>query len=143
MVIRRSVEELCQADHEGDPAILEHWLANKTPKQVRAWIEAEPAGGFVGVGPAGIAGVGSLLPSGRIALNYVAPWARRQGVSTGLMRAMEQRAVEAGHTVCTLTSTITAHAFYLTYGYQDTGEPVRSFGGKPAFPMRRLVAPGS
>lgn len=56
MVIRRSVEELCQADHEGDPAILEHWLANKTPKQVRTWIEAEPTEVFVGVGLAGKSG---------------------------------------------------------------------------------------
>ena len=143
MVIRCSIEELCRADHQGNPIILKHWLANKTPQQVRAWIEAEPAGVFVGVGPAGIAGVGSLLPGGQIALNYGAPWARRQGVSTGLMRAREQRAVKAGHTVCTLTSTITAHAFYLAYGYQDACGPVRSFGGKPAFPMRRLIAQGA
>jgi GNAT superfamily N-acetyltransferase len=142
-VIRLSIEVLCKADHEGNPAILGHWLANKTPQQVQAWIEEEPAGVFIGVGTDGISGVGCVLPSGKIVLNYVAPWARRQGVSTGLMHAMEQHAVEAGHTVCTLTSTITAHAFYLAYGYRDTGEQVRSFGGKPAFPMARVVARGS
>ena len=37
-VIRRSIIELCQADHGNDPAILEKWLANKTPDNVRAWI---------------------------------------------------------------------------------------------------------
>jgi hypothetical protein len=30
-VMRRSIAELCVADHRNDPAILERWLANKTP----------------------------------------------------------------------------------------------------------------
>jgi hypothetical protein len=47
---------------------------------------------------------------------------------------MEKQALEAGHAICTLTSTMTAHGFYLACGYQDTGAQVRSFGSKPAFP---------
>jgi hypothetical protein len=31
-IIRRSITELCTADHANDPAILQRWLANKTPK---------------------------------------------------------------------------------------------------------------
>ncbi len=80
------------------------------------------------------------MPDGRIAVNYVAPRARFQGVSKGLMAAMEARAAELGHTTCTLTSTVTAHGFYLSRGYRDDGPPVASFGGKPAFPMRRQIA---
>jgi hypothetical protein len=30
-VMRRSITELCLADHANDPTILEAWLANKTP----------------------------------------------------------------------------------------------------------------
>jgi len=37
-VLRRSISELCFADHRNDPAILDRWLANKTPENVAAWI---------------------------------------------------------------------------------------------------------
>jgi hypothetical protein len=30
-VVRRSIVDLCQADHHGDSDILAKWLANKTP----------------------------------------------------------------------------------------------------------------
>jgi hypothetical protein len=33
-VLRRSIVELCAADHGDDPAILAQWLANKTPEIV-------------------------------------------------------------------------------------------------------------
>ncbi len=71
-VIRRSIIELCGADHDGNPAILDRWLANKTPDQVRQWIEANPGGvlagtGGTGMGGAGIGGVGMVMPDGRIA----------------------------------------------------------------------------
>lgn len=138
-VIRQSIEELCGADHGNDPAILDPWLANKTPERVRSWIEANPTGVIVGVGADGIAGVGCVMPGGTIALNYVAPWVQRQGVGKGLVRKMEQVAAKAGHTVCTLTSTETARGFYLAYGYEAAGEAVTSFGGKPAYPMRRAI----
>ena len=138
-VIRRSIQDLCMADHGGDPAILQAWLANKTPERVRSWVEVNPAGVLVGVSADGIAGVGCVLPNGTIALNYVAPWALRQGVGKGLLSAMEGVAAEAGHAVCTLTSTATAQGFYVACGYEATGEPVGSFGGKPAYPMRRAI----
>ena len=138
-VIRRSIIELCGADHDDDPAILNRWLANKTPDQMRHWIEANPDGILVGIGGAGIGGVGIVMPDGKIALNYVAPWARFSGVSKGLMGALERCAAGWGLASCCLTSTITAHGFYRACGYQDAGEPVPSFGGKLAFPMRRAI----
>jgi GNAT superfamily N-acetyltransferase len=138
-VIRRSIIELCGADHDDDPAILDPWLANKTPDRVRTWIETNPSGVIVGTDEAGITGVGAVLPDGRIVLNYAAPRARFRGVSKGLILALEARALCLGHTICTLTSTITAHGFYRTRGYTDAGAPITSFGGKPAFPMQRRI----
>ena len=38
-VLRRSIAELCLADHRNDPAILERWLGNKTPEIFVSWIE--------------------------------------------------------------------------------------------------------
>jgi GNAT superfamily N-acetyltransferase len=138
-VLRRSIEDLCKADHRDDPLVLDAWLANKTPEHVAAWIADNPTGVLVGVGPDGIVSVGSVTAEGDIRLNYVAPWARFRGVSKGLLRAMEDHAASLGATVCTLTSTITAHDFYRSCGYVDTGPPVQSFAGTHAFPMRRVI----
>ena len=41
-VVRRSISELCAADHGNDPIILSQWLKNKTPGDVASWI-AHPA----------------------------------------------------------------------------------------------------
>jgi hypothetical protein len=48
-VVRRSIAELCAADHGNDPAILARWLDNKTPENVvvrqfefRVWAESGP-----------------------------------------------------------------------------------------------------
>jgi len=139
-VLRRSIADLCSADHGGDPAILGPWLANKTPEHVTAWINANPTGFIVGVGPDGIVGVGSVVASGEIRLNYVAPWVRLQGVSKGLLRAMEHHPAKQGAPACTLISTQTAHRFYQGCGYTDTGPQVPSYGGTLAFPMRRQIA---
>ncbi len=139
-VIRRSIKDLCHADHDSAPDILGPWLANKTPETVRGWIESNPSGVIGAVSPEGIGGVGGLLPGGKISLNYVAPWARFRGVSKGMMRDLEARAGAAGEAYCTLISTVTAHAFYQALGYDDVGEPVCSFGGKPAFPMQRRIS---
>lgn len=139
-VLRRSIEELCVADHGGAPDILAAWLANKTPEQVLRWIEGNPHGVLVAVGPdGGVAGVGAVIPRGEIALNYVAPWARYRGVSTGLLSAMERLAESWGNSVCTLTSTATARQFYKARGYEEVGSPIASFGDLPAFPMRRTI----
>ena len=36
-VLKESISRLCVADHGNDPAILNAWLANKTPETVTAW----------------------------------------------------------------------------------------------------------
>ena len=38
LVMRRSIVELCVADHRNDPAVLQRWLSNKTPEAFRSWI---------------------------------------------------------------------------------------------------------
>ncbi len=138
-MVRQSIICLCGGDHGGDPLILDPWLANKTPERFAAWIEANPAGVIVAAGPDGIAGVGIVFPDGRIALNYVAPWARFRGVSKGVLRALEGEAARLGNGRCTLTSTGTAHRFYRSCGYEDVGLPTSSFG-KSSFPMQRVIA---
>ena len=96
MVIRRSIVELCRADHRGDGPTLDQWLANKTPHNVRTWIGNRDSHMFVADDDGAILGVAAIQSSGRIALNYVSPDARFRGVSKALMARMEAKAVELG-----------------------------------------------
>lgn len=136
-VLRSSIAELCAADHGGDPAIVARWLGNKTPETVRSWIVG--AGKFVVAEMNGrMVGVGSASPSGEIVLNYVAPDARFRGVSKALLFALEDYARAQGVGRSTLSSTRTAHRFYLQAGYTNVGE-AQSWGGLTALPMSKVL----
>src|SRR4051812_3231746 len=37
-VVRRSITQLCAADHRDDPGTLATWLANKTPQNFLSWL---------------------------------------------------------------------------------------------------------
>ena len=37
-VVRRSIAELCHADHQDDPIVLKKWLNNNTSDNMRSWI---------------------------------------------------------------------------------------------------------
>jgi GNAT superfamily N-acetyltransferase len=138
-VMRRSIAELCTADHHDDPKILAQWLANKRPEILRDCM-AQPGKSYL-VASEGdiIRGVGSVTDTGEITLNYVSPDARFRGVSRALLAALERRAAERGNSECTLASTATARRFYLANGYVETGAPRGSFGTQSGFPMRKAL----
>ena len=132
-VLRASISTLCVADHGNDAEFLAGWLANKTPGNVRAWIEGP--GRFVVAEEHGqILGVGAVVPSGEITLNYVLPEARFRGVSKAVLAALEAHLRTQGHTHATLTSTRTAHRFYRAMGYVDAGG-MHAGDGLTAYPM--------
>src|SRR5271169_1372010 len=70
-VLRRSISELCVADHRNDATILAQWLANKTPDIVASWILQPNNSVLVAVEDGIILGVGSVTDKGEINLNYV------------------------------------------------------------------------
>ena len=117
--VRRSIIELCTRDHRNNPAWLEDWLANKTPANIASWI-ADPGNRmFVATAGEAILAAGCLRTTGEITLNYVSPDGRFQGISRAILRTLEGTARELGHRKVTLTSTVTAHDFYLAAGYVD------------------------
>jgi GNAT superfamily N-acetyltransferase len=118
-VLRRSIVELCEADHHNDPAFLQGWLANKTLKNVAAWISDPGNVVLVAVDGGVIAGVASMTKAGLITLNYVSPDARFKGVSKALLAALEGKAAALGLTRCRLESTKTARRFYKAAGYRE------------------------
>src|ERR1700730_9548986 len=80
-VLRRSISELCVADHRNDPTILMRWLSNKTPEIVASWIARPDNSVLVAVERDTILAVGSVTNAGEVTLNYVSPDARFRGVS--------------------------------------------------------------
>lgn len=118
-VVRRSITELCVRDHRNNSAWVEEWLANKTVDNFAAWI-ADPGNRmFAAVSEDKVLAVGLVRTNGEIALNYVSPEGRFQGISRAMLNRLEQTARGLGHARVTLTSTITAHDFYLAAGYTD------------------------
>jgi GNAT superfamily N-acetyltransferase len=134
-VVRRSIIELCAADHHGDPAHLKRWLGNKTVENFAAWSGRRDHPLLVAVGAGDILAVGSVTQAGEITMNYVSPAARFRGVSSTLLAALETRAAAFGNRRCALRSSETAHRFYRSRGYTDIEMPAEQFGIAPGIPM--------
>jgi GNAT superfamily N-acetyltransferase len=139
-VLRRSITELCHADHRNDPAILEKWLANKTRENVTSWIQDPHGYMFVAIKNGAVVGVAAITSAGAITLNYVSPDARFRGVSKALLARLEAKAVELGHNRCTLTSTVTARRLYCSAGYLDDGPPRTGFSTGDSVRMTKTLA---
>jgi len=141
LVMKRSIAELCEADHRNDPAILARWVDAKTPETFRAWLAQPDNSVLVAVENGEILAVGSVTDAGSIGLNYVSPDARFRGVSRALLGALEVRASLRGALQCSLASTRTAHRFYLSNGYADEpGPPTGHFGAASGYPMSKPLA---
>ena len=136
-VLRRSISELCVADHRNDPEILAQWLANKTPEAIASWIANPRASVLLAVENGAVLAVGGVTNSGEITLNYVSPEARFRGVSRALLAALEARALERGSARCTLMSTETAYRFYKSAGYREDGPPRGKFNKTTSYPMSK------
>jgi GNAT superfamily N-acetyltransferase len=138
-VLRRSISELCVADHRNDPAILSAWLANKQPDIVASWIARPDNSMLVAAEGDTILAVGSVTDSGEIQLNYVSPDARFRGISRALLENLEIRAATRGNLTCHLISTETARRLYLSAGYVEDGPPQGKFGTTSSYPMRKRL----
>jgi GNAT superfamily N-acetyltransferase len=142
-VLRRSIAELCVADHRHDPEILQAWLASKQPGIVASWIAKPDNSMLVAVEAGVILAVGSITDAGEIQLNYVSPDARFRGISRALLKALEDRALERGNPNCHLISTETARRFYLSAGYVEDGPPQGKFGTTSSYPMSKRLGAGA
>ena len=136
-VLRRSIAELCVADHRSDPEVLAGWLSNKNPESFRSWLSPGNSV-LIAVENGDILAVGAVSDAGMITLNYVSPEVRFRGVSRALLSALEARAVERGSSQCTLNSTETARRFYRANGYVEEGLPVH-LRGVFGYPMSKSL----
>lgn len=136
-VVRRSITDLCYADHRRDGFTLSLWLANKTPENMRRWIGSHRT--FVATDGMAICGVGMVTGAGEILLNYVSPDARFRGVSKGIIAGLEERARSLGVGAVTLQSSTTACRFYISAGYASLGPPTKGFGITLCHPMAKRL----
>lgn len=140
-VLRRSIVELCGADHHDDPAVMRLWLANKTPAVVKGWIAHPDNFVLVAVEEETVLAVGIVRQDGEITCNYVSPDARFRGVSKAMLAQLEATAREFGNASCNLISTETARRFYRACGYEEVGVPQGKFSTSGSYPMLKwLVA---
>jgi GNAT superfamily N-acetyltransferase len=141
-VTRRSIAELCVADHRRDASVLALWLNNKTPDTFRSWIMHPANCVLVAVDAGVIVGVGAVTDAGEITLNYVSPDARFRGVSRAILAALEKRAIQRGNVRCTLTSTETARRFYRANGYVENAAAAAELGTS-GYPMSKVLGLGT
>jgi hypothetical protein len=65
--MKRSIAELCVADHRNDPAILARWLGNKTVENFVDWVRQPDNSLMVAVEDSELLAVGSVTDAGRSA----------------------------------------------------------------------------
>ncbi len=139
-VLRRSIQELCVADHDNDEEILRRWLANKTPANLSRWISSDKSFAVVALRDGQVCGFGMVHEGGEVLLCYVAPEARFLGASHLILRELEQQGRRWGLQKMFLTSTITARSFYERRGWIVSGDPIVEFGMQRIFPMTKALA---
>jgi putative acetyltransferase len=122
-VLVRSIKEICAPYYENDEEILAQWLANKTPANVRQWIESDRSYCVVAVNEKDLVIGFASISGSEITLNYVVPEALHQGIGKRLLRALENHAIISGMDHIDVISSIPAKAFYERNGYVSSGSP--------------------
>jgi len=138
-LVRRSIIDLCVADHHNDHETLTAWLANKTPQNFLKWFSNPDNFFIVAESNVSLLGVGTLQRRGEILLFYVAPGAQRQGIGAKIHAALEEKAAQWGLASLHLDSTAVASRFYEALGYRPTGPSVSRFGVLRCFPYAKQL----
>ncbi|ELX09241.1 putative acetyltransferase, GNAT family [Janthinobacterium sp. HH01] len=139
-VLRRSITECCDLDHKNDPAILDAWLGNKTPQMVANWFSSPTNFSLVALNEGLVVGVALLTGAGKLALCYLLPEARGQGVGKALLARMEEQACSWGVKALQLHSTATGQEFFARRGYVDAGKVRSPYGVETVFFWKQLDA---
>lgn len=137
-VLRRSITQCCTVDHQDDPAILAAWLGNKTPQMVASWFASPTNFSLVAELDGAVVGVALLTGAGKLALCYVLPEARGQGVGKALLARVEAQVLEWGVKALQLHSTAAGHGFFAAQGYADAGKVRSPYGVETTFFWKQL-----
>lgn len=140
-LVRRSISELCAADHQHDPATLERWLGNKSVAFFLRWLADPSTSLVVAELEQALCGVGSLRKGGQLTMIYVLPGRQGVGVGSAILRELEAQAARWHEREISLTSSFGARAFYERHGYVSAGEAKCKFGVLTEYPYHRVLVP--
>ena len=138
-VVRKSIRDLCVADHQNNPETLATWLANKTTQNFVGWISDPDNFCVIAETNGHVLGVGILQRGGEILLLYLAPGAQRQGIGRKIHDALEEKAAHWELKSLHLDSTALACPFYEALGYRQAGPPVLRFETLRCFPYAKQL----
>jgi len=140
LVLRRSIQECCQQDHQGDSATLDYWLGNKTPGTVGGWIASPTNHMLVAMRDGALVGVALVTQAGKLSLCYVLPEFQHCGVGKALLAAVEAKAREWGIGALSLKSTASACDFFARNGYINGGKEKTCYGLECSLFWKKLNA---
>jgi N-acetylglutamate synthase-like GNAT family acetyltransferase len=140
LLLRRSIRESCQEDHRRQPALLDAWLANKTPQTVAAWFATPSNYAPVAERNGELVGLALLNQAGKLALCYVLPEAQGTGVGRTLLEAIELQARAWNISKIFLHSTVTASGFFARQGFINAGKENSCFGLESDFFWKAMNA---
>jgi GNAT superfamily N-acetyltransferase len=127
-LLRRSIAEGCAPDHRDHPAVLDNWLSNKTPQNVRNWLGSPSNYMVVADSGTALLGVALLNQAGKLALCYVDPAAMRRGIGRAMLDAVEAQARSWNISKLHLHSPASAAGFFARLGYADGGKEKACYG---------------
>jgi N-acetylglutamate synthase-like GNAT family acetyltransferase len=127
-LLRRAIAEGCAPDHRDQPGVLDNWLSNKTPQNVRTWVAAPSNYMVVAESGTQLLGVALLNQAGKLALCYVDPAAMRRGVGRAMLDAVETQARQWSISKLFLHSPASAAGFFARLGYVDGGKEKACYG---------------
>ncbi|MGX4641283.1 GNAT family N-acetyltransferase [Massilia sp. SYSU DXS3249] len=127
-LLRRSIEQGCEADYRDHPGVLDAWLGNKTPDNVATWFASSTNFAIVAERDGQLLGLALLTQAGKLALCYVQPEAVRSGIGSALLAAVEQQARAWEIRKLYLHSPGSAAPFFERQGYKNAGLEKACFG---------------
>ena len=127
-LLRRSIEEGCRDEHRDQPAVLDAWLANKTPATVLGWFSSPTNCALIAESEGQLVGLALLTQAGKVALCYVLPDALRCGVGRALLTELETQARAWNIAKLFLHSPSGASTFFERHGYMNAGKERACFG---------------
>jgi putative acetyltransferase len=144
VLLRRSIEEGCTADHGGRPEILQAWLGNKTPQNVLGWFSS--SANYAVVAELGngegreLVGLALLNQAGKLALCYVRPDVLKSGVGRALLDAIETQARAWNIGKLHMHAPASSSAFFERQGYINSGKDKACFGMECDFLWKQMDA---
>jgi len=114
--------------HQGDVNVLEGWLRNKKAENLAIWIASTESYAVVAEDEGRIVGLAMLSAEGTVSLCYLVPEAHHRNIGKAMLVALEEEACRRGLREVSVSSTRTAHSFYLCNEFVDEGSSESTLG---------------